>query len=240
MRLIGAGLLVGALVASAAFGHRGMEDEAHDRVPSRRGGAAVAAGNGGGAGPGIGGPVESGVASVPVEGRRPVPGDTGGIAPRGDHVDTLHGVRVPDPYRWMEDLDAAETLRWAESEDARARRFAAAVAERGAIRDEIARLADVRRYRPPSRRAGRYFYLSYQSSGGPGTPGTRLHVRDGPDSPERTLVDEGTLPDGIVPTRIVPGPDGRRVAYATAPAGSRWETVRVLDVETGRTLPDPL
>jgi len=28
-------------------------------------------------------------------------------------VDTLHGVAVPDPYRWMENMDAPDVVAWA-------------------------------------------------------------------------------------------------------------------------------
>ncbi len=161
-------------------------------------------------------------------------------AHRGGHVDLLHGVPVPDPYRWMEDLDAPRTIGWVDAQDARARRFAAGFRGREELHDRIARLADVRRFLPPRRRGHQHFYVSFQSSGGPGTPGTRLLVRDEANGSHRVLLSGGDLPEGRTLTRMVPGPEGRYVAYAVAPVGSRWETVGVLEVATGRRLPDRL
>lgn len=173
----------------------------------------------------------------------PEGGESASPPPRGDHVDTYHGVRVPDPYRWMEEMEAPETRRWVEGQDRRARDLAEEVEARAALRDEVARLADVRRYRPPWKRGDRYFYITFQSSGGPGTPGTELHLREGlegGDGAGRVLLAQADLPEGTVLTRIAPGPDGRLVAYGVARDGSRWETLRVFDVERGRPLEDRL
>src|SRR6266568_3923353 len=38
-------------------------------------------------------------------------------ARRADLVEDLHGQRVPDPYRWLEDAASAETEEWLQAQD---------------------------------------------------------------------------------------------------------------------------
>ncbi|MDX1661337.1 MAG: prolyl oligopeptidase family serine peptidase [Gemmatimonadota bacterium] len=167
-------------------------------------------------------------------------------APRGDVVDTLHGERVADPYRWMEEMTSDRTLRWAREQDAYARRFVRRIADREAIGERIERIARVRRLTAPRAAGDRLFYLRFPAAGGPGTsPGTVLHVRPrgAPGGrADRVLIDpvaEGA-PDDASLSRGIPSPDGTRVAYGITRGGSRWETIRIRDVESGTDSGDEL
>lgn len=162
-------------------------------------------------------------------------------ARRSDHVDVYHGTRVPDPYRWMEDLNSAETRAWAHAQDEHARRFAAASDQHAPIHARLERIADVERYTAPRHRGGRYIYLRFGASGF--GPGTSIEVRDGLNASPRTLVGADEIARlghdaGLV--RMAPDRDGRVVAYGLSREGSNWISLRFRDVETGLDLPDTL
>lgn len=166
-------------------------------------------------------------------------------AQRFGTIDTLHGVGVPDPYRWLEDLDAERTTSWAQGQDEHARWFAGGYAGRQAIRDRIARIASVDRFTAPIAAGGRLFYLRFPSSGGPGMSlGTVLLMRptESGEEQERILLDpeaDGAPGDASL-SLAVPDPAGRRVVYGISRGGSRWQTIRIRDVESGRDESDEL
>ena len=151
-------------------------------------------------------------------------------------ADVYHGVRVDDPYRWLEDADAADTIAWTEAQNALTRQ-ALDGPLRAQLRDELQRLYDYPRTSAAVRRGRRYFFT--RNSGLQNQP--VLYVQPG-DDPPRVLLDPNTLSsDGTVAlTAWEPSDDGRLIAYALSTAGSDWQDLRVRDVERGVDLADHL
>lgn len=78
---------------------------------------------------------------------------------RQDVVDELHGVRVPDPYRWLEDAKADAVIRWDAEQEALYAAERATWAGRERWEAEVAALTAVDRATPPRVRGGRIFWL---------------------------------------------------------------------------------
>jgi prolyl oligopeptidase len=77
---------------------------------------------------------------------------------RTDHLDVLHGVSIPDPYRWMEDIDSEETHAWIEAQNQLTQAYLDKVPMREQIRQRMTELWDYEKFGIPEVHAGRYFY----------------------------------------------------------------------------------
>lgn len=157
-------------------------------------------------------------------------------ARRLDLVEDHFGVKVADPYRWLEnDLRADPAVRdWVAQENALTRRYIDGLPGRDALKARMQALLSHGRYTVPRKAGGRYFY-GYNKGLQNQTP---LYMRDGLAGAQRLLLDpNGWAKDGASAlAEWAPSPDGRYLAYAMQEAGSDWRTLRVLDVDSGRTL----
>jgi prolyl oligopeptidase len=149
-------------------------------------------------------------------------------AARGPVVDDYNGVNVADPYRWMEELDSAETRAWVAAETTLTESYLASIPERDAIRTRLTELWDYERYGVPFAQGGRTFFtrnsgLQAQSV---------LFVADADGGDARVLLDPNTLSsDGTVAlSGTSVSDDGRWLAYSVSTAGSDWQEWRVRDV----------
>src|SRR4026209_1512162 len=79
-------------------------------------------------------------------------------APRGDQVDDYHGEKVADPYRWLEDVDSAQTQAWGGGEKKLTFGSLAQIPQRAAIKERLTQLWNFERYGVPAKRGGKYFY----------------------------------------------------------------------------------
>ena len=157
---------------------------------------------------------------------------------RLDLVETLHGVRVADPYRWLEDAENADTRAWVDAENTLTRSVLDGPA-RAAFVHRLAACYDYPRTTSLARRGGREFFTH--------NPGLLnqpiLYVRAGgvTESAEpRVFVDPNALaPDGTTAlTAYFPSPDGALVVYALSTDGSDRQELRVRDTGTLQDHPD--
>src|SRR5947209_5002883 len=69
--------------------------------------------------------------------------------PRSETVEDYHGTKIADPYRPLEDPDAAATRSWVEAENQVTFGFLESIPERAAIRRRLTALWDYEKYSPP-------------------------------------------------------------------------------------------
>jgi len=153
-----------------------------------------------------------------------------------DQVDDYHGVKVADPYRWLEDTDSPDTRAWVEAENKLTFSYLDQIPYRAAIRDRMTKLWNYERFTVPEQEGGRYFF---QHNNGLQNQNVLL-VSESMNAEPRVLLDPNTLSsDGTVAlsgTSITD--DGKLMAYGTAASGSDWMEWHVRNVDTGKDLPD--
>ncbi|KAF8656435.1 hypothetical protein HU200_060708 [Digitaria exilis] len=161
--------------------------------------------------------------------------------PRRDDsiVDDYHGVLVPDPYRWMEQLNSEEVKEFVGAQAAVADAVLSACGHRGRLRGQLTALFDHPRFRAPFKRGDSYFYFH--------NPGLRphgaLYVQHGlgGGDPAVLLDPNAFSEDGTVSLGMVGVSDGGdHLAYGTSGSGSDWVTIRVMRVSDREHLPDTL
>ena len=160
------------------------------------------------------------------------------VARVSDQSDNLHGTTVADPYRWLEDPDAAETKSWVEAENCVTFGFLSQIPERDQIRQRLTRLWNYERYGTPSRQGGLYIW-----SKNDGLQNQSVYYwQRALDEEPRVLIDPNTLStDGTVALQGWDvSHDGRYFAYAVSSGGSDWREFRVREIATGRETADTL
>lgn len=159
-------------------------------------------------------------------------------ARKADQVDDFHGVKVADPYRWMEDTGSAETQSWIEAQNKLTNSYFETIPQRARIRERLTELWNYERISAPAKIGKRYIYtrndgLQNQSV---------LYITDSINDSGKVFFDPNKLSsDG---TAALSGSsfteDGKLWAYGVARSGSDRTEWRIMNVETGEHLSDTL
>ncbi len=154
-----------------------------------------------------------------------------------DVSDTYFGVKVADPYRWLEDGQSPEVQAWVADENKLARRYLDALPGRAALEKRYAQLLRIETITAPARAGDRYFYMKRKAD----QEKAVLYWRSATDAndPEHVLVDPNQFVGtnnaslGATATTL----DGRLLAYSLKPNNADEATLYVKDIATGKDLP---
>lgn len=158
------------------------------------------------------------------------------VTEKVSHADDYHGTEVPDPYRWLEDDNSPATKEWVQKQNDVTFAYLNSLPRRDAIRDRMTELWDNPRTFAPVIKNGISFF--FRNDGLQNQPVLCRKISE--DSEAEVVLDPNTFSeDGTIAlTSSRVSDDARLLAYATAVAGSDWQTIHVRDLETGEDLED--
>lgn len=153
-----------------------------------------------------------------------------------DQTDEYFGVKVADPYRWLEDDNSEETAAWVKAQNEVTFGFLESITHRGQWMEALEKVYNYPRYSAPFRKGELvYFYkndgLQNQSV---------LYRQKGFDGDPEVVIDPNELsPDGTTSLSAFSlSKDGSYAVYGLSRAGSDWQEYRVKDMRTLQDLDD--
>ncbi len=159
--------------------------------------------------------------------------------PVTDKIETVHeyfGTRVSDPYSWLEDDRAPATEKWVEAENKVTFDYLGKIPFRAALRKRLGEIYDYPKFSAPFKKRELYFYSKNEGLQNQSV----LWVQNGLDGAPEVLIDANQLSqDGT--TRLgafAPAKDARYAAYMLNQAGSDWQQIKVMDLQTRQNLAD--
>jgi prolyl oligopeptidase len=154
------------------------------------------------------------------------------------NVSEIHfGIKVADPYRWLEDGKSPEVQAWLAAQNKLARSYLDALPGREALEKRYGQLLRIDTITAPGRAGDRYFYMKRKAS----QEKSVLYWRSAtdPNAPEHVLIDPNQF---VATNNAALGAssatlDGRLLAYTLKPNNADEATLYVKDVASGKDLP---
>jgi prolyl oligopeptidase len=150
--------------------------------------------------------------------------------------ETLHGVEIVDPYRWLEDQNSPQTRSWIDAQNAYTDSLLGGIPGRDALRDKVAALLKIETMSRPIVRNQRYFFSRRQAD----QDQSSIFVRKGLTGKDELLID----PLALSPTHTITAGvdevsrDGSLVVYFLRQGGEDETSLHLFDVDAHRELPD--
>jgi prolyl oligopeptidase len=152
-------------------------------------------------------------------------------AKKVDVTDDYHGKTVADPYRWLEDPDADDTIAWVTKQNALTHKYIESYAGRDKIVDWFTNIWNYPRYSLPYKHGDRYFFTKNDGLQNQSV----VYMQKSLDGEPTVVIDPNKLSeDGTVAlnTREY-SKDGKLFAYGLSSSGSDWQEIHVRDIDSG-------
>ncbi len=159
-------------------------------------------------------------------------------ARRCDQVDEYFGVKVPDPYRWLENDTSEETEAWVKAENEVTEAYLSKIPYRDKIRKRLEELWNYPKMSAPWKEGGLYFFAK---NSGLQNQSVYYMMHDLEEEPQAVLDPNKFSEDGTVAlSAFGVSHDGRYLGYGISRAGSDWREFFVKDLQSGKVLDDHL
>lgn len=150
-------------------------------------------------------------------------------------VDEIHGVRVADPYRWLEEK-TRKTTNWINRQNSYTKSLINKIPVKKRLKQQLKKLYEIDSIGIPFPRGNRYFLIERKGS----EDLSILYVQDNLKGKQRVLIDQNKLSKDK--TTVIkgwsPSWDGKFLAYSLSEASNDQASIYVMDVDNGKRLPD--
>jgi prolyl oligopeptidase len=159
-------------------------------------------------------------------------------ARKTEQTDTYHGVKVSDPYRWLEDDRSEEAARWVKAENEVTFSYLEKIPYRAQVMKRLEQVYNYPKYVQPFRRSKLYFFSKNDGLQNQNV----FYVQEGLDAKPELLLDPNKFSaDGTSRLHaLTVSRDGEYCAYAVSTGGSDWEEAHVMEVGSRKVLSDDL
>ena len=151
-------------------------------------------------------------------------------------VDEYFGVKVSDPYRWLENDTSAQTTAWVEAENKVTNAYLQKIPFRDKLLKRLTELSGYEKIGALSKHHGKWYFSRNDGLQNQYV----IYVKDQLDGEARVFLDPNKLSsDGTVALKSLSfSHNGRWAAYAISRSGSDWQEFFVIDLQTGELTND--
>lgn len=155
-----------------------------------------------------------------------------------DQIDTYFGTEVEDPYRWLEDDRSSETAAWVTEQNKVTESYLSGISMRDSVKKRLTALWNYPKSSAPFKSGNSYFV--YTNNGLQNQ--FVFNKLSSIDAKPEVLLDPNTMSsDGTVNINDIQiSKNGMYAAFSVSSAGSDWNKIRVMNVETNKPLDDEL